>query len=74
MNTLWWLATEVIVKIKRVESIDWLGNIVGGFRRIQSETRVRQNMGRTHWSLATEDGENPRAMIQSDDVQGKIVS
>jgi len=58
-----------------VESNDWQGKIMRGFRRIQSETTVRQNMGRMLWLLATEDGENPQVMlIQSDDVRGKITS
>jgi hypothetical protein len=39
---------------RRVESNDWLGKIVHGFRRIQSETTVRQNMGRTLWWLVME--------------------
>jgi hypothetical protein len=38
-----------------------------GFRRIQSETTVRQNMGRKLWS--TENGENPCAML----IQGNNV-
>jgi hypothetical protein len=46
------------------------------FRRIESETTVRQNMGRILWCLASRhggDGENPGAMlIQGDDVRGKI--
>jgi hypothetical protein len=34
---------------RRVESNDWRGKIAHGFRRIQSETTVRQKMGRTLW-------------------------
>jgi hypothetical protein len=56
-RTLWWLSTEVMVKIlgdadsrrRLCAREDW-----GGLRRIQSETTVRQNMGRTFWWLATE--------------------
>jgi hypothetical protein len=68
-GTLWLLATEVMVKIlriqghgvraskdgfERVESNDWRGRIARGFRMIQSDTTVRENMGRTFWWLAIE--------------------
>jgi hypothetical protein len=39
---------------ERVESNDWRRKIERGFRRIQSDTTVRQNMGWTLWSLGME--------------------
>jgi len=39
---------------EKVESNDWRGKIAHGFRRIQSETTVRQNMWRTLLWLVTE--------------------
>jgi hypothetical protein len=40
--------------MQRVWSGEDLGGNSSGFRRIQSETTVRENMGRTLWWLATE--------------------
>jgi hypothetical protein len=99
-GTLWLLATEVMVKIlgiqgddmrgnrfERVESNYWRGKIERGFKiRIQSETTVRQNMGRTHWLLATEamvkilgNADSRRRCardgferVESNDLRGKI--
>jgi hypothetical protein len=63
------------------DSRGWKATICEGrwcrFRRIQSVTTVRENMGRILWCLASRDrgdGENPGAMlIQGDDVRGPKV-
>jgi hypothetical protein len=67
-------ATTARDGFERRESNDSRGKITSGFRTIvQSDTTVRQNMGRTFWRLATDssDGEYPRPMlIQGGDMRG----
>ena len=67
-RTFWWLATEMMEKLLgdafhgrtmcegRSSGFERekRGTIGDGFKRIPSETTVRENMGRTFWRLATE--------------------
>jgi hypothetical protein len=64
------IAIFVLITINRQEEMICMikcGGRVSGFRRIPSETIVRQNMGRTFWWLAT-----VKILQQCDGVQGKI--
>jgi len=60
-------------RFERVECNDWRGKIECGFRRIQSDTTVRQNMGRMFWWLATRVMVNilrAESLIQGDNMRG----